>query len=124
MNEIIRGIMDRDIPMWALVGVLFTIVLAWSLDKIGQAAAKISGITYERQAGLVADLEARILSLIRERDHERERASHEAASRDAADKMMHAALAEQESLMVEIRRLNNLIGRQTGEFPALPPEDA
>lgn len=124
MNEVVRAIVAREIPMWALVGVLFTIVVAWALDKIGSAAAKISGATYERQVHLVADLEARILGLIRERDHERERADHEAASRDAADRMMHAALAEQESLMVEIRRLNNLIGRQTGEFPVLPSEDA
>jgi hypothetical protein len=104
-----------EIPLWAKLTGIFLVIGIFAIDKIGGFAAKFAGFVYQSQAHLVANMEARLLSLTNERDHERERAEHEAKSRAAADERMHAALAEIDHLQAEILKLRKSSRKNTGE---------
>lgn len=122
-SEFWQLLMHRDVPTWVAVTAATAIVVAWVLDRLAGAAARIAGITHEKQARTIVEVETRNLRLIKELDEARHRADHEARSREAADNRLRQALSDHEDMYRQLQDMRKRAGYTTGERPALPRID-
>lgn len=96
---------DKDVPTWAVITAVLTAIAVYGADVLAGAAAKFVGGTYQRQAHIVADLEARLLSVQADVKRERERAEIEIECRSRVEARLHETIAELDRLNAAFARM-------------------